>query len=113
MAAVRTAERSEHAPCIRRSAADSTPRVLPLKAERDQMSPSPPERPTPDPDREEYPRDRDKSSSEQVAKRSSGPTGTPMNTDDPEHRMRSAERPDRQAGGSGCRRSGPEPSATA
>jgi hypothetical protein len=90
--------------------------LLVLVTERSGPSPSPPEppeRPAPDPKREEYPRDRDKSSSEQVAKRPSGPTGARMNVDDPEHRMRSAERPDGQGRGSGCPRSGPGPSATA
>jgi hypothetical protein len=87
--------------------------ALLVLTERSGPSPSPPERPAPDPKREEYPRDRDASSSGRVAMRPSGPTGTRMNVDDPEHRMRSAERPDRQGRGSGCRRSGPEPSATA
>ena len=75
--------------------------LLALVPRRLGPSPSPPERPAPDPKREEYPRDRDKSSSERVAKRPSGPTGTRMNVDDPEHRMRSAEGPDGQGRGSG------------
>jgi hypothetical protein len=70
-----------------------------------ELSPFPVQDPARDPNREEYPRDRDKSSSEQVAKRPSGPTGTWMNSDDPGHRMRSAERTDGEGWGSGCRRS--------
>jgi hypothetical protein len=68
--------------------------LLVLVTERSGPSPSPPERPNPDPNREECPRVRDKSSSERVAKRPSGPTGARMNADDPGHRVRSAEGPD-------------------
>jgi hypothetical protein len=87
--------------------------LMVLVPERSGPSPSPPEGPAPDPNREEYPRDGDKSSSERVAMRPSRPTGTRMNVEDPEHRVRPAEGPDGQGRGSGCRRSGPEASATA
>jgi hypothetical protein len=77
--------------------------ALMVLAEGSGPSPSPPERPAPDPKREEHPRERDKSSSEQVAKQPSGPNRTRMNADDPEHRVRSVERPDGQGRGSECR----------
>jgi hypothetical protein len=75
--------------------------LLALVPERLGPSPSPPERPAPDPDLEGEPRVRDESSSERVTRRPCGPTGTRMNVDDPEHRVRSAERPDGQGRGSG------------
>jgi hypothetical protein len=69
---------------VKRAAATA---LLVLATERSGPSSSPPERPAPDPKRQEYPRDRDKSSSDQVAKRPSGPTGTRINVDDLGHRI--------------------------
>jgi hypothetical protein len=90
-----------------------TTALLVLVSEKLGQGPCPAEDLARDPKREEYPRDRDKSSSEPVAMPPSEPTGTRMNADDAEHRVRSAERPDGQGSWNGCRRSGPEPSATA